>query len=253
MKTQSIFLLLLSLASWLGAQEKSATMWPLVLGDEWEYEVKIELPRGAVFDKGKGVTVKETAEGIEVSYIETQRYLGKKAPKKGMEGLDAFSVTRGEVLQSTEYLQVSDIGIFGRASKTAGKDEKGKEKAQVMLLAKPLLLVAKDNKAGDSWKVESEPNKDGVVAFKRDFRSFGMEKVKVPAGEFEGIKIEASGNNGGVELKREYWFVPDVGFVKEVKNYYSKEKRLVRQTLLLKKFTQAVAKEDEVEGEKEGE
>ncbi len=220
-------------------------MWPLTVGDEWEYAVTMELPRDAEFKEDDSVTVKETTEGVEVRYKEVQRYLGKTAPKKGMAPLETFAVLRGGELQSTEFMQVTGDGIYGRASMSAdgGKGAEGKKK--VMLLAKPLLLVSAGAKAGDVWKVAAKPDEKGTVAFKRDFRCFGKVSVKVPAGEFAGTKMEVSGVNGAVELRREYWFVPGTGFVKEVKTYYSKKKRLVCQTHELLKLTKGSGKTEE--------
>lgn len=247
MKKTIFILWVFSLFSWASAQEKSESIWPLTVGDEWEFSVIMELPHGADLAKEEDVVIKETSEGLVVTYTEVQRYLGKKSPKEGAELMDAFAVMRNGKLKSTEYLEIAEKGIFGRASQTLKKNEEGEDEEQIVILEKPLLLVTQDSKAGDTWKVAGAPDENGHVMFRRYFRSFGKEKVSVPAGDYEGTKIEVVGNNGALELRREYWFVEALGFVKEVKNYYAQDRRILRHTQVLTKFTKATETTEKAE------
>ncbi|MDA7684149.1 hypothetical protein N8571_01020 [Akkermansiaceae bacterium] len=75
-----------------------------------------------------------------------------------------------------------------------------------------------------------------VAFFNRKFRVFGHEKVTVPAGEFDAIRMEVTGMSGKTEIKRTYWFAKGVGFIKEEKTYYSKTTRLINQVMELMKY-----------------
>ena len=193
------------------AQEAKAdaSVLPLTKGDEWEYEVMVEAPRGAKLPTGKDVTIKEVADGMVAIFKKTRTYVGKTKPKKDGEAFDTFAILRDKKPQLLEFAEITAEAIYARGSKTEG------EKPQKpILMPKPLLMVSSKNKAGETWKVEG-PEKDGKKSgFAREFRVFGKEKIIVPAGEFEAIRVEVHGQTGAVEIRRSYWFVPGLGFVK---------------------------------------
>ena len=58
----------------------------------------------------------------------------------------------------------------------------------------------------------------------------GWENVDTPAGGYNAMYIQVVGMNGGLEIKRGYWFVPGTGFIKEVKKYYVGDKLVMTQT-----------------------
>jgi len=51
----------------------------------------------------------------------------------------------------------------------------------------------------------------------RGTRVIGREKVKVPAGEFDAVRLQMFGSDGKVSLRKTYWFAPGKGIVREEK------------------------------------
>ncbi|MGE9267959.1 MAG: hypothetical protein ACQKBY_07665 [Verrucomicrobiales bacterium] len=226
--------------------EEAPALWSPKVGDVWRYEVTMEVTREAEIPAGEQVQVRETADGIEIRYEREDRYLGTEKVRKDEESWDAMEVKRAGIVKSIDYLQIVPEAVFGRASREVpeNKGEEGEKEGRLSILAKPLLMVAAKSKAGDEWKVAGPENEDGVVLFKRHFRCFGLEKVKVPAGEFEALRFEVIGVNGSIDVHREYWFVPQLGFIKEEKSYYSANQKLLEQKIELKKFLPAEAPQE---------
>jgi hypothetical protein len=206
-------------------------MLELTPGDQWEYRMTIVAPFGSKMPGGEGITVKEVADGIQSQFNKVRIYEGKKKPKEDAEELDTFRIERNGKLEGIEYSDVRDDVIYAR-----GWKKEGDQPGEVFLLTKPLLMVAGASQAGDQWEIKSRDGKSTPL-FKRKFRVFGNEKVKVPAGEFDALRIEVIGIFDTTEIKRTYWFAKDVGFIKEEKTYYSKTRRLIQEVMELTKYT----------------
>lgn len=209
----------------------SEPLLKLTAGDQWVYETKVMAPRNAKMPQGEGVEVKETADGVVSTFSKTRIYEGKKAPKEGSPEFDSFRIERNGKVEEYEYSEVRNDAIYAR-----GWKKEGEEPGSVFLLTKPLLMITASNRPGDQWEVKSGDGKETPL-FNRKFRVFGVETVKVPAGEYEAMRIEVSGDSGAVEIKRTYWFAKGVGVVKEEKTYYSQTKRLIHQEMVLTKYT----------------
>ncbi len=217
------------------AQEKKAEVGEHILklspGDRWEYLVTVQAPKGAKMPEAEGVTVKEVPDGIQSQFTKVRIYEGKKQIKPEGESLDTFRMERNGKAEELEFSDVRSGAIYAR-----GWKKEGDKPGEVFLLTKPLLMVASTNEAGHQWEIKAGDGRTTPV-FNRKFRVFGHEKVSVPAGEFEAIRVEVTGASGMTEIKRTYWFAEGVGFVKEEKTYYSKTTRLIHQVMELAKYT----------------
>lgn len=216
----------------LSAQETVEKVEPLLslkAGDSWEYQVTIAAPRGAKMPEGKDAEIKQTADGVEATFTKTRIYEGKKVPKEGTTAYDCFRIERASQIEEREFSEVRPDAIYAR-----GWKKEGEKPGAVVLLKKPLLMIAAVNQGGDKWEIKSGDGKT-TPKFNRRFRVFGYEKVTVPAGEFNALRVEVTGDSGITEIKRTYWFAKGVGFVKEVKTYYSKTTRLLHQEMVLTK------------------
>jgi len=76
-----------------------------------------------------------------------------------------------------------------------------------------------------------DQNVDGKqIRMTRMFRAIGWEQLETDAGNYKALHVQVTGMNGGLELKRGYWFAPGTGFVKEDKKYYLGDKMIMSQT-----------------------
>lgn len=212
------------------APKVAEPMLKLTPGDRWEYCVTVLAPRGSKMPEAEGVTIKEVTDGIQSTFAKIRVYEGKKSPKEDGEKLDVFRVERNNKVEEIEFSDVRPEAIYAR-----GWKKEGEKPGEVFLLTKPLLMVAGVNQAGDQWEIKSGDG-ETVAFFNRKFRVFGHEKVTVPAGEFDAIRMEVTGMSGKTEIKRTYWFAKGVGFIKEEKTYYSKTTRLINQVMELTKY-----------------
>lgn len=89
----------------------------------------------------------------------------------------------------------------------------------------PLLVLRAPAKAGEKWDVDSSL-RGGEVKGSRTV--VGMEKVVVPAGTFDAVKVEAAYTNGGEQRQGTYWYVQGIGPVKSING---------DRTRILKSFT----------------
>lgn len=73
------------------------------------------------------------------------------------------------------------------------------------------MIIPVDVKAGMTWNWESADKKSKEAA-----KVIGFEKVTVPAGTYDALLIEYTGNSEGVSYVEKAWFVKDIGNVKTV-------------------------------------
>ena len=84
---------------------------------------------------------------------------------------------------------------------------------------------------------------DKTLRMTRQFRAVGWENVETQAGTYNAMYVQVVGMNGGLEIKRGYWFVPGTGFIKEVKKYYVGDKLVMTQTKQLIETSKASSSE----------
>lgn len=78
----------------------------------------------------------------------------------------------------------------------------------------PLLLLRTPVKAGDKWETNSVWRGLGPFVFKDSRTVIRTEKVEVPAGTFEAVRIESEYAFQSVTGKGTYWYVRGLGPVK---------------------------------------
>ena len=77
-------------------------------------------------------------------------------------------------------------------------------------LRSPALLLKFPLKRGDSWKARI-PFGNDVVEY--SYRNLGPEKIRVPAGEFQAWKIQASGQVAGSRFSQVSWYSGKTGWM----------------------------------------
>ncbi|MBN9119797.1 MAG: hypothetical protein J0I06_11670 [Planctomycetes bacterium] len=123
--------------------------------------------------------------------------------RKGTKVVTVERAVRGGRRVSFEVVEVSAAGVF--RTETIGEK-----------LATPYPLLKAPFRAGDSWKYEVIGT-EKIGASKGTRTVAGVEEVKVPAGTFEAVRVDADyvfGNGPGAARKASAWYAPNVGLVK---------------------------------------
>jgi hypothetical protein len=112
----------------------------------------------------------------------------------------------GDPKSATEELIVTSEGVFRTALEEHRFDP-------------PMCLLKLPAARGDSWPVKTNwttpdwaPGQRGIE-FRGSVLVAGVEKVTVPAGTFEALRVEAR-NDNGLFLGWHRWYAPGVGMVK---------------------------------------
>jgi hypothetical protein len=167
-----------------------ADFYPLREGNQWTYKMTI----GDAKEQKKEQKVVITAGKPEAYEFKTV-----KDKKEFSEIIVRFPLkVVSEAKELVEHVAVKD-GVYRIA--LAGKD-----------INPPLCFLKLPAKKGDSWKVDSKSENAPITGtFTCD-----QEKVKVPFGEFNTIRVSTP----DLQLERDkmaidYWFAQNVGLVKQ--------------------------------------
>ena len=191
-------------------------------GDYWKYKVIVEIPEGIT---------SEGAAAIEIEQEKTRIYKGKVFVAEGYPEVDAFDVSAPGQPVERELVEIYEDKIMMRGSAFPGKPE-----SEPVWLNPAVPFVSAGIRAGqDLAKLGVQ---DG--GRKRGIKVVAREKRKVPAGEFDSIRILMTGNDGKFEVRRTTWFVTGVGIVKEEKSRYADGKLIFRETTDLVETSVAV-------------
>lgn len=185
---------------------------PLRVGDSWRYKVKVEVPPGVT---------SEGAAAVEIEQDKTRVFKGKVFVAEGLPEVDAFDVTVAGQPVERELVEIHDDRILMR-----GSTQPEVPGAEPLWLDPPVPFVTAGLRAGQT--LASLGVQEG--ARKRGLKVVAREKVTVPAGEYDAIRLLMTGNDGQFEVRRTTWFVPRVGIVKEEKARYAKDTLLFRET-----------------------
>lgn len=170
---------------------------PTAPGTSWEYEMTQEAGKGVSFSD-----LKPDPDGkvrLPVTYrIGDEQTIDGKVVRK-------FEMHRAGVLANTDLLGIDEQGItcYARIG----------EEGENITLEPPQKMLATPLKAGTKWEYE------GKIADMEVRQSYSIaveEPVEVPAGKFRAFRVHSEQTEGGPAIKVDRWFVPGVGFVKDV-------------------------------------
>jgi hypothetical protein len=155
---------------------KAPDMYPLQLGNRWEFEAEIG---------GEKKSVVYTIDKIEkVDGKSLARMTGK---------LDGVAVA------STEHLAVSESGVFRHRSDGVEADP-------------PILLVPHPFKPGATWKSKT---KVGAETWEITGSTGEPTEVETPAGKFKAFPVTLEVNQNGMNINSTYYFAENVGIVSQ--------------------------------------
>ncbi|MEM9081394.1 MAG: hypothetical protein AAGC74_11955 [Verrucomicrobiota bacterium] len=221
------FLLMVLGAFWVVSCEKPEVVQvedglpPLVfapvVGEEWEFEVTVSLDPEAEISKDLVVS---GPEGPRTTYKKLRRYVGRKEPEKGKGFYHCFEVYKEGELAEYEFMELNRLGIHARGWQQAGQS--------LILMNSPAMVVPSLEDAGAVWSLSlpNPNNPSGPPMMFREFRYFGIEPVEVGKEFLQGRRVQVQGQTGPLSLQRDYWFVDNLGYVKERKAYYLPSKRV---------------------------
>ena len=195
------------------------------VGEKWVYKVEVSLDPTARVPSG---LIEAGPEGSETTYQKERVYLGQLPVEEGSEEMTyGFEVSKNGRKQEREFCLVTEEGIFSRAWQEAGKER---------IIMDPILLIPAEKVPGSVWDA-SLPNPNdpgGPPMFYRRFNYYGIEEIQVMGQSRKAHRVKVYGKTGPLKLQRDFWFVDQLGWVKERKAYYSDESRLalIEETLV---------------------
>ena len=222
--------LLCSLISLAYAEDEVAdhqeSLWSPSVGDSWTYKVSVEVAKGTTLPAGiQGQKIEELEDKVRATYEQTAVYRGFLPLSEDGPKAHAFYFSNGEQLEEIQYMLIEKNAVKALGSKQEGKNPK-----RVINLSKPIPIIDYSWKGGEAFPVVMDQAIGGKkMRMTRWFRAIGWENLETKAGNFKALHIQVTGMNGGLELKRGYWFAPGTGFIKEDKKYYIGDKMIMNQ------------------------
>lgn len=234
-----LFLLVALLCSVLSvdaADKKTQSVWSPAVSDSWFYKVIVEVKKGTRLPaEADGQIVEELEEKTRATYLQKHVYKGLKLVKEGEPKAHTFYVYNGDQLEQIEYMGITEKLVVAIGSKQEGANPK-----EAIHLGKGIPLVHSAWKGGEEFPFVVERNSGGEkFRVERQFKVIGWESLETAAGMFEAMHIQLTGKNGPMEIKRNFWFAPDIGFIKEVKKYYIGDAVVFAQTRVLEEIVRA--------------
>jgi len=202
-------------------------LWSPSVGDSWTYKVSVEVAKSTTLPSGiPGQKIEELEGKVRATYEQTAVYRGFLPLSEDGPKAHAFYFSNGEQLEEIQYMLIEKNAVKALGSKQEGKNPK-----RVISLSKPIPIIESGWKGGEAFPVVMDQSIGGKkMRMTRWFRAIGWEDLETEAGNFKALHIQVTGMNGGLELKRGYWFAPGTGFVKEDKKYYLGDKMIMNQT-----------------------
>jgi hypothetical protein len=181
------------------------------VGESWRYEVTVRLDPAVNLPAG---VVEIGPEGSRTEFAKERRYLGKQIPAEGYGKAHAFAIFKEGKQVETEFSLFTEEGIMARGTK--------KTDEAAFILDPPVLVVPEKLELSASWPLElPNPNDPtGPPMVSRQFQYLGTETIQILGGRQEAYHVKVFGKTGPVQMQRDYWFVNQIGFVKERRAYY---------------------------------
>lgn len=166
-------------------------------GQRWRYRVTIENPK----DRRSGGPV-------DAQFERERTYLGKIAPTNDKPAVDCFEVVTKDAATVREFVKIEpgSVSLLGQSVAAGGGE------TSVVWFAEPIPFFRAGLQAGDSLPLVLL---DKTEKLWRVIRVISREKVTVPAGEFDTVRLQMVGRDGEVALRKTYWYSPGTGLVRE--------------------------------------
>lgn len=150
--------------------------YPLKVGTKWTYRVQV----------GGGQPGQVINQIAKLEKIDDQQLARQE------------TVVQGNVA-ATEHLSSSAKGIY-------------RHRYNGVEVLPAVCVLRYPVKQGDSWGSEAKVGDQTIKMTSR----VGEEEVTVALGKYKAITVQVDGDAGGVKIRTTYWFVANMGFVKQV-------------------------------------
>jgi hypothetical protein len=196
---------------------------PVSVGDQWIYEVKIQVPENAQI---------EGAKAINQSFVRKRTFIGKTKPTGNHPETDCFEIESVGSPIEREYVAIDEENV-----KMCGSEVVGGNHTFPIWLNPPVTLVRAGVKPGESLPpIQIKDAKSGLE-FLRVIQIVARENLTMAGRDFETIRILMTGKDGkdgNMEIRRTIWFAPHFGIVKEEKLRYINDKLILKELTDLK-------------------
>lgn len=193
-------------------------------GGYWLYQVNVTTP----IPLGKALTSTPLKKDGKFQYFYDEKRVyqgeGRVAGLTEVVGsLEVYLEGKAE-FREIQYVGFKPDGYWSYGALVKSSNEKTSR----VLLKTPMPLILKKGKPGSQWSWKANE-----LTF--EFRVIGLEEVIVPAGQYKAVKIQIDQSDKGLPKKlRHYWFVEDIGIVKEQEESYLPNKMIVKKVWELK-------------------
>ena len=207
---------LLSLLGWFAyaCSVNAEPLFPTAPGTTWKYQMTQEFGAGV---KANDPSIKPDADG-KVRLPVTISVAGSE--KIDDVSVHTFEMRRQDAVQTIQFLQVNEQGIFELA-RGDGSGDRIKFNPPQKTLSFPL-------KVGEKWEYHGEGAGEKV---EETYEIVAQESVQVPAGKFDAYHLRVIGTMPFQSVV-DRWFVPNVGYVKDVTEVKRPDGRLVQRITL---------------------
>jgi len=197
---------LLALVLFSASPAHAEPFFPTSLGAQWEYEVSDSSDR----------TVQPAPVMVRISGTEL---IGSK------EVLKLETLAGDEVIR-TEFFAVEERGLVGYRRRW--KD------GRTLAFDTPQTLIPAPLRVGAKWKFDDSVS---GAEMPQQWRAAAEEDVTVPAGTYRAVRLRCE-QPWPLSMTIERWFVPGVGFIKDITTTRGPTGRLLsRVALLLTRFS----------------
>lgn len=202
----------------LDVKDADDSIWKPIVGDSNIYKVVVEVPRERqIMHNYIGQRTEVLEQKVRATYIQASVYRGLKSVTNGSGDAHVFDILNGGELEEVQYM-----GIDHDVIHMIGSKKEGESPRPLVQLSEPMPLVRLDWEAGDVLPFSMHHEVAGKkVPYTRQFRILGWEQVETEAGSFRTMHVQVVGESGPIQIRRDYWFAPGTGFIKDVKKYFS--------------------------------
>ncbi len=196
----------------LAAIVHAESLLPTATGTTWEYRMTPEMDEGITSRNPKGTPAADSSIPIMDRIEGTQDFGGQKLIK--------LVRIRAGVFLRTDLIAVNEQGITIQAR--AGEDGKP------FVVNPPERMLATPVRVGTKWISRTEV---AGVALQEECEITGEEDVQVSAGRFHAYRIH-SAPSSAISSSIDRWFVPGVGFIREITTSRGPTGNLLQRTSL---------------------
>lgn len=203
-------------------------------GESWTYAVTRDFAPGSRLPSAKEADATELPNGVKRLTFECRRICaGTEQPDGAEKELTAFTLYEDDRLVEREFYDITSAGMIARGWTPAPESTPTINPPATGVLLNPGVKIALPGMTGGlSW---SAPGTKSGPLFHLDI--IERTTVKVPAGEFDASRIRLTSTSPKRATKRTVWFAENVGIVKEEIIRYGQERILVKEELVLTKWT----------------